>query len=208
MTEDDSPDGELDELLLSLDHDRRIITAEDVIARAEGDGFRWSRVVAGIALILALAGAAYALPGSPVRSWLGAILERPGPAQPAAFAARDSQPEAERSGGGVVFDPAEPLVVAVRLSATGHLRIALTDDTVMVAEMVSGEAHFSSEPKRLVVDILKPGSFELRIPRAAGRVEVFAGAKRIFLKQHADISATVQPDAAGRYLFLLRPEGQ
>ena len=63
-------EGEILELLRQVDHPLPAVDAEALAARARGIGLVWGRWAAGILLVLGTVGAAYAVPGSPVRGWV------------------------------------------------------------------------------------------------------------------------------------------
>ncbi|MGH7477911.1 MAG: hypothetical protein ACRELD_16745, partial [Longimicrobiales bacterium] len=74
MTEDEREEAGIEALLRTLDHEPPRIMAEDVIARARRARTDWGRIAAALVVALGLAGMAYALPGSPVRGWVDAVL--------------------------------------------------------------------------------------------------------------------------------------
>lgn len=199
MADDPWDDTELDGLLGSLDHEVPTITAEDVITRARRSRLGPARIALGVALAIGLAGVAYALPGSPVRSWVDSVLDRIG--ENGGIGSVDHPPprSSGERGAGIVFDPAEPLSVETASGSSGYLRIAITEEEQLVAQMVSGQARFTSDPEGLRVDLLAPDTFELRVPRSASSVVVTAGGRRVFIKQGADISTSMEADSEGRY---------
>lgn len=201
MTEEPREDAELQLLLRTLDHDLPAITVEDVIARAERRRFGWGRVAAALAAAIVVASAAYALPGLPVRPWVDGLLSRIGIVEPDGRPAPPSPDEP--APGGIVFDPAEPLAVVFAGPLHGHVRVTLTGDGVLVARMTTGEARYTSEPGRLVVEMPTPDTFDLRVPRSARRVEVRAGGRSVFLKEGPALSATRPAESDGRFLIPL-----
>ena len=196
------PDEEgLEALLRSLDHDLQRVTAEDVIARARRPRARWGQMAAGIAALFAVGGVAYALPGSPVRPWVDAALERVTGGAPAPTPARGGATDP----GGIALDPANPLEVLFTPPLRGHVRITLTDGGELVARSAPGSARFTSEPHRLLVGMAAPDTFELRIPTTARRVEVLAGERSLFRVEGGEVSTAARPGDDGAYVLPLDP---
>jgi len=151
---------------------------------------RWA---AGLLVALGAAGAAYALPGSPVRAWVEDAVnwvsghreaETPAPPPPGTPAVA-----------GISVPPGRHLVVAfVRRQEGASVRVSLHDGDDVIVTGPSGSASFVSEAERLVIDNRPiPVAFEVRLPRAAPRVEIQVAGERIFLKE----KAMLVPDAGG-----------
>lgn len=200
MNEGDREDLELSQLLRSLDHDRPAITAQDVIARARRPRGVPVRLVAGVAAAIALAGVAYALPGSPVRSWVDAAL-RATEESDAVGSEETGERNVTEVRAGIVLDPAEALSVSIVPGSSGRLRIIIIEEGELVAQMISGEARFTSDPGTLSIELRAPDILELRIPRSAPSVSVIAAGRPVFTKRGRDISAVMEPDSAGRYIL-------
>lgn len=209
MTEYEREDAELNRLLRSLDHDPPDITAADVIAmaRARRPRREWGQIAAVLTATLGLAGVAYALPGSPVRSWVDSVLDRPAAPEPADPGGQTMSRDPS-AGAGIAFDPTRPLTVEFAPPLLGYLRVELADRGDLVAQIGSDEARFNSEPDRLVVEMVEPDTFELRIPRSANRVEVIVAGRLIFRTDAGATSAVARPGPDGRYLFPLEPTGR
>ena len=165
---------------------------------APAGGLRWA---AAVALLLGAAGVAYAIPGSPLRRWIAAVVRRAPtlPARPVP----EATPEPARPSG-VAVAPGRVLVVAFELPGGGsRAAVVLTDGADVVVEAESGKPAFSTEPGRLVVRSTEPGTFAIRIPRRAPRVEIRSDGRRVF-----SISggvATVPPDSTGGWTVVLVP---
>ena len=178
-------EAELFALLGALDHPVPQVDARAVIARA-GQQRRspaYLRWAAAIALGLGLAGAAYALPGSPLRAWVRALVHgaAPAPTQPpdSGFA-------------GIAVAPGQGLsVVFAARQATGTADVRLTDSAEVVVRALTGAATFTSGADRLVIDNAgSDATFEIQIPRAAPRVEILVEGSSILLKAGDQITVT------------------
>lgn len=189
-------------LLGQLDHAAPAVAVETIAQRAGAGRFAWGRWAAGILLVLGAAGAAYAMPGSPVRDWIATALERfrSDPEPPGMLPPPPSAPDAS---GLVVSAGRELLIEFVSAPAAGHVRVTLTDGTNIEVRAVNGaRATFTSDEERLVIDNVDPTTtFDIRIPRTAPRVEIRAGQARLFRKQGERITTDATPDAAGIYLL-------
>jgi hypothetical protein len=192
-------------LLSRVDHpitapDPRILLAEQ---RASGGG--WGRRAAAVILSAAIAGAAYALPGSPLPAVLDRLLGTGGGSRDSLPATRTERDSARPAG---IAVPAEDGLV-IRLEAVGPDAVAiieLTEDEEVVVRTVQGSATFASDPGRLTVRSSGPVRLEIRIPQAAAAVEVFAGATPVFRKLDGAPVSEIPPDSAGRFVIpLLSP---
>ena len=201
----DRDEDEIYALLRQLDHPPPRVTAEMIAARARrggGDGRRWA---AGILLASTLAGAAYAAPGSPVRGWITAAVERvAGRAEtrPAPLAApAEQQPVSQPGASGIAVAPGRQLLILFASpQAAGQARVELTDAAEVVVRASSGGASFTSGIDRLVIDNQgSSGDFEIQIPRAARRVEIRVAGERIFLKSGPRITLGDSMPSPGSY---------
>jgi hypothetical protein len=198
--------GSLDAPVAAIDVEAIVARAREPIAiprgpRAPDPRLRWA---AGIALAIALGGAAYALPGSPLRAWLAALGERAGSrSQPAP---RVTEPTDESHVAGVAVEPGDRLLILFASNqAAGRAEVSLTDDEEVVVRAAAGSATFTSEVGQLLIDNAgSTSSYEIRIPRTAPHVEVRVGGRRLFLKEGSRVM-TGPPIAGDRYLLPLSP---
>ena len=198
MPEDEREERGIHDLLRSLDHPPPGITADDVIRRARRSRAPARRLAAGLAAAIGLAGVAYAVPGSPVRDWVRAVI--PGDTPAGRFADDPSTPApVGGSGAGMVFDPVDSLVVRFPSSSGGHLRIELTEGTEIVARMRAGEGRFTSRPNELVVRLSATDTLELLVPRTAASVEVRVGDRSLFRNSGGVLRTPMDSDGEGRY---------
>jgi anti-sigma factor RsiW len=191
-------------LLRALDHPPPQVDVEGVAARARVRTQDWGGALRRAAMVLAvigIVGAAYALPGSPLRAWVKAAVgwieqnEREGGADSRRPAPRAEQPETRASG--IALAPGPSLVIEFTLVPNEcRANVRLTEGAQLVVRDRSGSATFSSESDRLLVEARGSASaFEIEIPRDAPRVEIRAQGSRIFLKEGAWISTQAAANA-------------
>lgn len=195
-------EGEIFGLLRQIDHPLPRVRAEAVAAKARNIGLVWGRWAAGIFLVLGAAGAAYAVPGSPMRQWIRSA---------ATWIAREErvspiprQVEAPTaSAAGIAAVPGRSYVIAFqRAEPGGQVRVSLTDGEEVTVRAPSGAARFTSAADRLLIDNRGSGAtFDIEIPRTAPRVEIRAAGKSIFLKQGERVVAPQSADGEGRYVI-------
>ena len=177
-------------LLRHLDHDPPRITADDIAARARAAGMRARlRWAAGFVLVAAVAGTAYAAPGSPLRGWLSMLAER---FRVEAVPNADSALVPNPSTAGVAIVPGAALVIEfTHQQQSGLARVTLTNGAQVEVRAPSGAATFSSDPERLVID--NQGSaadFAIVLPRGANRVEIRVGGFPVLLKARDRVTLT------------------
>lgn len=191
-------------LLEALDHEPPALDWSAVRSARGPDrasGGRRSLLAAGLAVLLVGAAVLAALPGSPVRSWLGAIrheapADRPGPAGGST----------DRSGIAVVPDADFEVAFAARQRA-GRVRVTLVS-TGELELMVTGEpVELESGADRLVVaNAGSSARYELRVPRDLHSFRVTVGGTTVFEKRDGAIRAGARRDAGGAYLVDLSVE--
>ena len=184
-------------LLREVDHP--LPDREPTFSAGRSPGTRWERWAAGILLVAAAAGAAYAAPGSPLSAALDRLVTIIAPAEPQTpndTAATDTV----AAGAGIAVTPGDRLTIQFLMEGDSALAtLSLTDGDEAVVRAVAGAATFSSDVDRLSVRSAGPARFEVLIPRSALWVEVLAGDTRVFRKRAAQVTAESEPDAGGRY---------
>lgn len=196
----------LDRRLRALDHAPPAVTAAALARRAAASRAWWAwRWAAGVLLALGLTGVAWAAPGSPLPGLVRRVAEwasRGNRGLPAPVATPD--PDRPGDTAGISVPPGAELVIEFGAApAGGTVNVELTDGAEVVVRGPAGVATFTSEEERLVVQRSgSPSEFEVRVPFAAPRVEIRAGATRLFLKAGARITAAAPP-VAGRYALTL-----
>ncbi len=207
VTEAEREDAEAFALLRELDDPVPRMSAETIAARARARGWDRVRVAAGFAIALGLAGAAYAVPGSPLRAWVTAatqqISDRRAPSPPPPTP--QQAPEAGIAGIAVVPGP-DLLILFTSRQVAGQARVSMTDDVEVAVHAPNGAATFTSGVDRLVIDNRgSSATFEIRIPRTAPRVEIQVEGRRLFLKQGPRLITEASADPSGGYLLPLAP---
>jgi anti-sigma factor RsiW len=196
---------EVFDLIGAVDHPVPAITVGAILERSAAHRRPWHRWAAAAVLALGLGGAAYALPGSPLRRWVDAAVERvtgspegivPDPVPV------DPPPE---DGAGIAIAPgAGLLIVFAGPEVGGNARIVLSDSTEVLIRAPTGAATFRAEADRVAVH--RSGTrarFDIEIPVSAPRVEVRVGVRRIFLKEGAVTTSEVPQGPDGAWTLML-----
>lgn len=188
-------DQKIGALLSLLDHPVPQLGPGDVMRRASR---RWRRsyvAAAGIALLV-LAGAASAVPGSPLRTWLAGLLGAP---------PETSAPPADEqliSGGVSVVPTGEFELVFEAVQEAGIMRVSLTDEPELAVRSIGGEPGYSVEPDRLRIDNAgSTADYQILLPRSAEYVRIRIGGSVVFTKRGGSIATTAAQDSAGQYVL-------
>lgn len=202
-------------LLRELDHRPPRVRAGALVLAAHGRGAAWRRRAAGLLVAMGVAGAAYALPGSPVPRWVESVVERIGslggpPARTPAAPPPEATPsplliEPESTGGIAVAPGRALLILFTSAQDEGRVLVSLSDGAEVRVLAPAGAATFTTDVNRLLIDNTgSTATFTIEVPRAAPRVEVRVAGKRIFLKEGPRVTA--EPAAsAGSYSIPLAP---
>jgi anti-sigma factor RsiW len=168
----------------------------------------WLRRAAGIVVVTALAGAAYAAPGSPVRRWLDAVVFRsPPPAGSESSAPGAAQ--APQAGGaaaaGIAVEPGESLVIQFAYGqSAGVLRVRLTSDPRVTVRAPNGAATYASAVDRLmIVNAEATADFDIDVPNAAPHVEIRVAHRTVLVKHGSRIITDAAAIAGGGYAISL-----
>ena len=193
-------DKEVATLLGALDHQvprLRGTTFLDLRRRRRRIGV----IAAGLAFLAA--GAAAALPNSPLHHVLVRVFSKPVSTQaPAAPVSNTVSPAATA---GIAFLPAASLDVRfISPQPGGRLRLRLVEGS-RVSATADGDAAFSIHQSQLdVADHGAQMTFTLEIPRTASEVTVHAGNEIIFEKRGGAVTSSQLVDSAGVYKFTFR----
>jgi hypothetical protein len=182
-----------------LDHATPKVSAQ-VMSRSRGGASYRQRLAAGIFLAVVAAGAAYAIPGSPLPRVVSRIIQAVsgGPSHQPPILVTPSLPPAAEAGI-VVAAGQRLLIVFPRVQSGGEATVSLTEGPDVVVRAPDGAA-FTSDVDRLSIDSVRPGSrFEIQIPRTALLVEIRAGGRRLFLKRLSRVVTDAHPDDEGHY---------
>lgn len=187
------------ELLSKLDHPARAVALREV--QRASRPHRLSKYAAGIVLTLGLGGLAYALPASPLRTWLASLFDAD--RERGAVQVQRNAPTADQAGIAVV--PGADFTIAFAThQSSGAVLLTLTDDPQVVVRTTDARVRFASSTDRLL--IANEGSvadFHVLIPRALRAFTMRAGAQVIFTRR-GDRLPPIQPDSSGRYRIPLQ----
>ncbi|HET9512392.1 MAG TPA: hypothetical protein VFO95_00585 [Gemmatimonadales bacterium] len=182
------PDDDwVDPLLRRLDHPLPRVDADAIRRRARQSRSRALRPAAAVALLLGMAAAAYALPGSPVPGWVRALVnrEQAGPVTPQ----RPGPLSPELAG--IAVDPGTGLLIVFRSTRSrGEVRVGFIDSAEVIVRGPAALATFTSNRGRLLIDNAGAADFELLIPRTAPRIEVRAGDLLLLRKEGTRVTVT------------------
>jgi hypothetical protein len=188
-------------LLEAADSPAPAVTAKDIIVmagtRRSGRG-RWA---AGILLAALVAGAAYALPGSPVRDWIRDARARVQRDRPTPKPTERPMPLMA----GLAVPPGDHLVIIFeRTYPRSNARVSLGEWNEVRVRGPSGGATFGSEADTLRIGNRdSTATFEVEIPSEARHVEIRVAGARIFAKEGHRIVAPGADDGDEVYLLPL-----
>lgn len=191
-------------LLEHLDHETPAVSIESVIERGRTRDNSWSRWAAGILLAFGGVGVAYAIPGLPLRGWVDSIVRSVSQRDEASLTV--PAPTAAAAISGIVIDPGEELAIVFVERVEGYARVMLTDDREVAVRALNGTATFTSDIDRLLIDDVSATGFEIRIPRAARRVEILIGSDRVFVSDGSRVISEAPADTTGVYIVPLTAE--
>ncbi|HET9939590.1 MAG TPA: hypothetical protein VFR25_00665 [Candidatus Eisenbacteria bacterium] len=199
---------EIAALLETLDAPLPRIDVATIVARADATPrrararFATLRRAAAVLLVAGLAGAVYALPGSPVRIWVHDVVRKmaPKPQSPV-------EPSPPRLEAGISILPEERLVILFRLGAahgSGVVSLALTGGSEVQVHAPPGAATFSSRPGLLEIEVRDVSApFVVQVPRSAPWVEVRADEAPLFLKEGSRVTTAGPAESGDRYTLRL-----
>jgi hypothetical protein len=192
--------------LRRLDHKQPQVSVESVLTAHRARLPVWGRLVAGLILTLAVAGVAYAMPGSPLPGLLTRII-RLIHQVPEAAPKRVPQPGGRDARAGIAVNPGNRLTIAFRGGHAGDTAIvSLTNRSDVEVRARGGAVTFTSDPDRLTIGNQGTATrVEITIPRASRAIDIRVGARRIWFKQGSRIVTTARRDSRGRYLLVLTP---
>lgn len=173
-------------------------------AERSGRLLRWA---AGILLAVGIAGAAYAMPGSPLPRWIAGMFAwvHWGAGGPPSLPRGENGGEAR---GGIAVAPGENLIVRFSTSqAGGFVRVTLTDGGEVTVRAPIDAATYTFDADRIeVANRGGPVTFEIEIPRGAARVEIQVGDRTIFLKDGPRVSASGPGGPGAAYVLSLEAQ--
>jgi len=207
LAEAEREEREVNSLLAMIDEPVPPVRAEAVALRAElmaaasrTERSAWLRRAAAFVLVAGIAGAAYAIPGSPLREWVHSITEKM-----AGRPERNAVSQPVTTGvSGISVDAGPRLVILFTGDGLdGQVRVTLSDGSQVQIQAPAGAATFTSSSEYLLIGVKNPAAnFDVRVPRSAPWVEIRAGDNRLFLKEGQRIS-TSGSSSAGDYVLRL-----
>ena len=183
--DEDREQSRIDHALSALDDPMPPLRVESIVAHAAEPprGSRaWVPRAAAVAAALLLLGAvAWAIPGSPVRSWIHGVLAPPATTETPAPNAADAS--------GIAVDPG--MIMTVKFMARqpeGEIQVLLGAGPELKVRASAGAATFVSETNRVIVDNRgSAASFTVEVPRGAPRVVIVLDEIVVFMKAGPDI---------------------
>lgn len=188
-------DQEIGALLSLLDHPVPQLGAEAAMQDA-GRGWRRPYIAAAAIALLVVAGAAAALPGSPLRAWLAGLV--------GASRETAAPPPGEQlvSGGVSVVPTGEFELVFEAVQEAGVMRISLTDELELAVRASGGEPGYSVEPSQVRIDnIGSIADYEISLPRSAHDIRVRVGDSVVFTMRDGSITTAATRGADGLYVL-------
>jgi hypothetical protein len=190
--------------LRGLDHPVPRVNPRTLLPSRRRAARGYQRLAAGIVLAVVAAGAAYALPGSPLPGVVQRIVElvRGTPGHPAPTAIT---PQADAGfQAGIAVDPGSRLTILFPAQSGASAVVSLADGGDVMVRALDG-ATFTSDVDRLLIEhrAVPAPRYEIQIPRSAPLVEIQVGGRRVLLQRSGRIITGVTPDAQGRYRLSL-----
>ena len=194
-------EAEIFGLFEHLDHDAPAVDAARFRGPVRGQAAAWGRRAAGIVVVAALAGAAYAIPGSPLPDIIKRLAGQTSGEQPITPAAVDvSTPDAPVTSGIAVFAGENFTIQFADAQSAGTMTVSLTDDRLVRVRVVGGTAAFTTDAGRLdIANSQSNADYEIEIPRSAPSVEIRVGPALLFYKDGEEVITDSRADAHGVY---------
>lgn len=191
-------DDEIAGSLAVLDHDVPSLSADTIIARANGRS-AWARraIAAGIAALVVAGSAAAAAPGSPVRRYVERLFAGGPPPAPAPVPPQPAAPS------GVAFVPEGAVEVDfVASQPSGEIRITLGDSPTFRITHRGGSAGYSLTAAGVSVDNAASGaSYDIALPRGLERSRIQVGGRVVFATVGSRVTTEAPRDRTGSYVI-------
>lgn len=187
----------------------RIPEGQDLPGRAERP--RRSLLTAAAVVLLAVTGAAAAIPGSPLRDWLADSARAvaglfSGDGGPTAAVDQEAMDATLRLPSGVAVEP-EGGRVSISLrdpSPEVVVRVRLVDQARVA--VLAPDARYRTGPGRIEILDAAPGEVLIEIPRSASWAAVDVDGRVVVRKDGADLTFLAPADTSGSEIFF-RPRG-
>ncbi len=188
---------EIVDLLGLLDHPVPDADPRRLARRADRQGFRRTLAAAALAFVV-VAGAASAMPGSPVRGWLARVFA--GPLRPPTVG-EGTEPATTQPSGVSVLPSAEFELVFQEVQDSGLLRITLSDQPEVSVQSERNGVGYSVEPRAVrVLNVGSRASYQVVIPESAPSIRIRVGETTVLEKDGTSIVTSAARDAGGDYL--------
>jgi hypothetical protein len=162
----------------------------------------WGRWAAGILLVVGVAGAAYAAPGSPLPGLVRRVADWIAGSRPDAVLEAPPQRAQDVSRGIAVAPGNRFTIVFAAEQRGGGAMLSLTDSTDVVVRAIGGAATFTSDVDRLSVDNRSSSArFVLAIPRRVPHLEIWVGGHRVFSKTGSRIVSRGRRESADQFFI-------
>lgn len=197
-------------LLRHLDHPVPRADVHGVMAARRRPGRSLARWAASILLVVAVGGAAYAAPGSPIPALVDRLV-RPSPpgrdrtAPPATPNADTTTAPLSPVTQGIAAEPGTGFTIAFSSRQPGSVAVvSLTDSALVAVRAMNGAATFTADIDGISIgNGASSAGYEIDIPRNAPRVEIRVAGRRVFLKSASGITSDGDRDSDGRYVVPL-----
>ena len=166
----------------------------------------WIRRAAALLFLASLAGAGWALPGSPVRAWLRGSAQQSTPAGMSNVI--ETAAPALHGGLDIPTDGAV-LITFAQAQARGSVRIVLSDSAGVRLTILNHDARLESPSEHHVI-IENDGSladYRIRVPHSAADVTVRVGSRVVFRKMRDVLTSSIAQSGDGSYVVPLGSAG-
>ena len=185
-------------LLETIDHEPPAIDWRAVTHEARPGATARSLIAASLAFLVVVAGILYAMPGSPLRTFVASVSrDAPEPAAP---------DPTERAVSGIAVEPADPFEVAFAApQRTGRIRVTIVPSSRLDLRVLGAPVELESGPDRLLISNQGSTSgYELLVPQALRSLRVTVAGQTVFDRRGDEVSVPRSPDPSGAYLIDLR----
>ena len=193
-------DTEIAALLRRIDHTPPRIDPAVLQRRARRRVMRSRLAAAGIVIFLAV-GAASAMPGSPIRSWISSMTGRgdEGTALPGGVQATDSA----RIPSGVSVPATDGFeLVFETMQEAGLVTVILADEPEVSIRSDDAGVGYAIEPWGVrVMNGGSVASYQVVVPSEVQDFSIRVESTTVFRKRGRSIETSVKPDSAGRYII-------
>ncbi len=211
-------EAEVHGLLGAVDTPPPAVRADAVASRAEllsgaarTRGSSWLRRAAALVAAVGIAGAAYAIPGSPVRKWVHDLVQKVG-GRPEVSGGPSARGGGAPNVSGIAVSPGQKLTIIFARGAAqgaaggGEVYVSLTNAAEVQVRAPGGAATFTTKGDFILIAVRDPSAvFDIGIPRSAPWVEIVQGDDRVLLKDGPRITTSGARSAVGGYVLQLEP---